>query len=246
MRKLTSILLAFVMVLSVSMVSFASAASAKTTKAKNVEGTYKVEVIDNNTKYPHDVVEYRPVGVKPTIGVVFYAGNPVDYRDYGTLCKRVASAGYLVISTEFPLDTASLDIQAAEEHMKHYPEIKEWFLMGHSHGGGSAATEASLSPELFKGVILISAQSFPCHLPDNYPVLTFHAEHDLAVPYIEHKLLVAQLYNTDLTDIYIEGANHAQFGDYGVQSNDGKATISKKKQLNITMKHIMKFLNKYQ
>ena len=53
-------------------------------------------------RYTTDVVVYKPVGVTPKVGVLFYAGNPVDYRDYGTLCKRVASAGYLVISPEFP------------------------------------------------------------------------------------------------------------------------------------------------
>ena len=171
MKKVLSMLLALVMVMSLSVGTMAFAVGTSPKKAANREGTYKVEVIDHNTRYPTDVVVYKPVGVTPKVGVVFYAGNPVDYRDYGTLLKRVASAGYLVISPEFPLDTAILNWAAGEEYMKHYPEVEEWFFMGHSHGGGTAVWEATLKPELFKGLILISAVSFPCHLPDGYPVI---------------------------------------------------------------------------
>lgn len=241
MKKLASLLLALAMILSVCMVSFATAATPK-----NREGTYKVEYISNNTRYPTDVAIYKPVGVTPKVGVVFYAGNPVDYRDYGTLCRRVASAGYLVISPEFPLDTAILNWAAGEEYMKHFPEVEEWFFMGHSHGGGTAVWEATLKPELFKGLILISAVSFPCHLPDGYPVLNIHATEDRAVPRYQFEILNAELYNCDVTEVIIKGGNHAQVGDYGIQANDGKAKISKQKQMNITLKHIMEFLNKYQ
>ena len=102
MNKVLSMLLALVMILSLSAGTMAFAVGTSPKKAANREGTYRVEVIDHNTRYPTDVVEYKPVGVTPKVGVVFYAGNPVDYRDYGTLLKRVASAGYLVISPECP------------------------------------------------------------------------------------------------------------------------------------------------
>lgn len=245
MKKVASVLLALVMMLSLSFgtVSFATGASPK---KENKEGTYKVEVIDHNTRYPTDVVVYKPVGVSPKVGVMFYAGNPVDYRDYGTLLKRVASAGYLVISPEFPLDTAILNWAAGEEYMKHYPEVKEWFFMGHSHGGGTAVWEATLKPELFQGVILIAAAFFPCHMPDDYPVLNIHASEDMAVPRYQFELLNAAMYNCDVTEVIIKGGNHGQFGDYAPMGNEGIAKISKKKQLDITMKHILKFMKKYQ
>lgn len=241
MKKIVSLLMAMIMVMALCSVSLATAASPK-----NAEGTYKVEVIDNNTKYPTDVVIYKPVGVTPKVGVVFYAGLPVDYRDYGTLCKRIASAGYLVISPEFPLDTAILNWAAGEEYMKHFPYVEEWFLAGHSHGGGTALWESTLNPELFKGLILFSATPFLVALPNDYPVLTFHATEDEAVPLYQHKILMAEISNCDVTEVIIQGGNHAQFGDYGIQDNDGVAKISKKKQLDITLKHVMKFLNKYQ
>ena len=46
----------------------------------------------------------------------------------------------------------------------------------------------------------------------------------------------------DTTYVEIEGANHAQFGDYGKQKGDYDALISEEKQLNITLNSIVKLL----
>ena len=210
------------------------------------ERIYEVETIDISTRYPTDAIIYKPVGIEPTVGVVFYAGNPVDYRDYGTLLTAIASAGYLVISPEFPLDTAALNVIAGEEYMKQYPDIQEWFLAGHSHGGGVSTVELALRPNLFKGLILIDSIIGVPVTQEGFPVLTFHATEDLAVPGYQHSILMAELAAADTTEVVIEGGNHAQFGDYGIQFNDGVAKISKEEQLDITIREILKFLKKYQ
>ena len=205
------------------------------------ERIYEVETIDISTRYPTDAIIYKPVGIEPTVGVVFYAGNPVDYRDYGTLLTAIASAGYLVISPEFPLDTAALNVIAGEEYMKQYPDIQEWFLAGHSHGGGVSTVELALRPNLFKGLILIDSIIGVPVTQEGFPVLTFHATEDLAVPGYQHSILMAELAAADTTEVVIEGGNHAQFGDYGIQFNDGVAKISKEEQLDITIREILKF-----
>ena len=210
------------------------------------ERIYEVETIDISTRYPTDAIIYKPVGIEPTVGVVFYAGNPVDYRDYGTLLTAIASAGYLVISPEFPLDTAALNVIAGEEYMKQYPDIQEWFLAGHSHGGGVSTVELALRPNLFKGLILIDSIIGVPVTQEGFPVLTFHATEDLAVPGYQHSILMAELAAADTTEVVIEGGNHAQFGDYGIQFNDGVAKISKEEQLDITIREILKFLKKNQ
>ena len=46
------------------------------------------------------------------------------------------------------------------------------------------------------------------------------------------------------TDV-IAGANHAQFGDYGVQSGDTTATISRMQQQTQTVNITLTFLNKW-
>lgn len=184
--------------------------------------------------------------MEPTVGVVFYAGNPVDYRDYGTLLTALASHGYLVISPEFPFDTALFNITAGEEYMKQYPGIRKWFLAGHSHDGGVSTAEVDLRPDLFTGVILIDPViGIPVPMA-SFPVLLFHATEDFVCPQTFHEIVKAELSATDLTEVIIEGGNHAQFGDYGVQAFDGAARISQKEQIDITTQEMVKFIQKYQ
>ena len=51
--------------------------------------------------------------------------------------------------------------------------------------------------------------------------------------------------NIDYTDniVIIEGGNHAQYGNYGEQSGDPKATISDVEQQKITVEAIVEFIN---
>ena len=44
--------------------------------------------------------------------------------------------------------------------------------------------------------------------------------------------------------VVIKGGNHANFGNYGHQKGDAKATISRKKQQNQTVKAINNFIEK--
>ncbi len=44
-------------------------------------------------------------------------------------------------------------------------------------------------------------------------------------------------------EYFIEGGNHAQFGSYGEQNGDGKATITPEEQKRITADEIIKFVN---
>ncbi|MDY4737636.1 alpha/beta hydrolase, partial [Terrisporobacter sp.] len=44
--------------------------------------------------------------------------------------------------------------------------------------------------------------------------------------------------------IEIKGGNHSQFGDYGLQNGDNKATISEEKQFNYTAKYTTELLDK--
>ena len=48
---------------------------------------------------------------------------------------------------------------------------------------------------------------------------------------------------TDTIYLPIEGGNHAYFGDYGEQSGDNLATISREAQQQITVDAIVQFLN---
>jgi hypothetical protein len=42
----------------------------------------------------------------------------------------------------------------------------------------------------------------------------------------------------------LEGGNHAQFGNYGIQAGDGKATLSREMQQNLAADKIVDFINR--
>ena len=48
---------------------------------------------------------------------------------------------------------------------------------------------------------------------------------------------------TNNTEYIIDGGNHAYFGCYGEQKGDGKALITRDKQINLTVNKILEFLS---
>ncbi len=46
----------------------------------------------------------------------------------------------------------------------------------------------------------------------------------------------------DFTEVVIDGGNHSQFGDYGRQAGDGKASIREEKQWTEAAEAVKQFL----
>ena len=47
-----------------------------------------------------------------------------------------------------------------------------------------------------------------------------------------------------MTEIILEGGNHAQFGMYGPQSGDGQASITNENQIELTVQFILNHIKK--
>ena len=58
-----------------------------------------------------------------------------------------------------PFDLAVLDANAADGLQDYFPEIKHWYMAGHSLGGAMAATYISKHNANFDGLILLAAYS---------------------------------------------------------------------------------------
>lgn len=201
--------------------------------------TYDVNIIDNNSKSTTDAIIYEP-DCDYTIGFVFYPGGNVDYRDYTPLLKAIAAHGYLVISTEFPLDFAFLNMTAAYRHMRSYPNVEHWFIGGHSLGGSIAASAAAIDKHRFDGVVLLASFSTSNLSMRNIPVLSVYGSKDGVLDMNSYKLFKYAI-KKDLTELVIEGGNHGQFGDYGKQRGDNDADISAQEQVSITADAVHSF-----
>lgn len=196
----------------------------------------KVEVnIDNN-------ITFTPKETEATKGFILYPGAKVDSRAYAPLCKKIAEQGYEVIIVDMPFNFAMLAPNKAQKIMKEYENIQSWVIGGHSLGGVAASRFAAKEKNI-DGVVLLASYPGNDDLKQlGKEVVSIWGSKDGVVNFT--KLIQSkERLPEDTTYVEIEGANHAQFGDYGDQKGDHDALISEDKQLEITSNSIIKLLD---
>lgn len=165
-----------------------------------------------------------------TIGIIFYPGGKVDSKAYSPLCLGLSDLGYSTFLVDMPFNLAVFDIDAANRVRKLNPQIKTWFIAGHSLGGAMAYTHYDAHPNDYAGIILLAA--YPLNQKDR-PYLILKGSNDTVLD--SNKLNGFKVQE-------ILGGNHAQFGDYGHQKGDGIATISAQAQKAFTLSAIQTFI----
>jgi len=169
---------------------------------------------------------FTPVEMGET-GLIFYPGGLVEPAAYAPILHKISEDGVLVIIVPMPLNLAILNPGAADAVIGNYPQISQWILAGHSLGGATAAIFAENNPDKLDGIAFWD--SYPpnsADLSDNdISVLSIYGTTD-NIPNTENFDDKRYLLPADTLFVPIEGANHAQFGDYGPQKGDVVAAIS--------------------
>lgn len=191
-----------------------------------------------------DWLSVRPAGTLPAEGIVFYPGGLVEPEAYLPIAREISrKADALVVIVPMPLDLAVLSPQRGAKVPSSFPSVRTWFAAGHSLGGAMAAALVDRQSELFSGLILLAA--YPPKGNDlsgsRIPVLSIFGEHDgLATA---DKIGAAKPLLPGNTEyVTIDGGNHAWFGNYGTQKEDGTATISAEEQWAVTADQIARFI----
>jgi hypothetical protein len=197
-------------------------------------GTYPARVValsalestDRVTITQDKLIRFIPLE-KTETGLIFYPGGLVEPTAYAPILRRIAENSVLVVITPMPLNLAILNTGAANAVIDDYPHISTWILAGHSLGGASAAIFAENNPTRIDAIALWD--SYPpnsADLSDNTisAISIFGTTDDFpnTKDFNDKKHLLPA--NTKF--VGIEGANHAQFGDYGPQKGDVVASIS--------------------
>lgn len=178
-----------------------------------------------------DWLVFRPVGVTPDTGLIFYPGGRVDYRSYALHARDIAAQGYLVVVPKMPLNLAVTAPGKATEIIAAFPEISHWAVGGHSLGGAMAATFVHDQPDAVDGLALWAAYpaSNKSLAGSNVQVVSISGTNDgLATPV--KMAASAPLLPPTTKWVPIEGGVHAQFGAYGPQPGDGQPAISADEQ----------------
>lgn len=175
---------------------------------------------------------YTVFGPKDSeVGFVFYPGAKVDEKSYSPLLQELANQNITVVLVKMPFHLAIFNNDAADEVIKNMPDIKTWFIGGHSLGGAMASSFVAENQDLFNGLILLGA--YPTQELD-VPMISIYGSNDLVLNREKLSLVDNQF--------EISGGNHANFGNYGEQEGDGEATISRQEQQSITVEKINEFI----
>ena len=163
--------------------------------------------------------------------VIFYPGAKVEAEAYLPLLTKIRQTGVTCILVHMPFRMAIFDANAAEEVMEQFPDVRHWYIAGHSMGGAMASQFAASHPDEVDGLILLGAYIYGDYPPEK--TLTVYGSLNQSVE--DH---------IDYTEnvVEIEGGNHAQFGNYGPQKGDLPATISAEEQQARTVAAIEEFL----
>ena len=175
-----------------------------------------------------DYVTFMPTHTKPTKAFVFYPGAHVDFRAYAAPLHKLAEQGYLVILLPVRLNFASFDINAADRAIPDFPEIREWVVGGHSLGGVAASLYVKDNDDL-DGMVYWASYPADDSLKDSGMKFTsIYGTLDMGG--LESFEKSETMLPADTKFVVIEGGNHSQFGNYGLQPGDQVATISWQEQ----------------
>ena len=66
--------------------------------------------------------------------IIFYPGAKVETAAYLPLLDQLRQTGLTCILVEMPFHMAIFDVNAAEGAMAQFPDIRHWYIAGHSMG----------------------------------------------------------------------------------------------------------------
>ncbi len=180
---------------------------------------------------------FSPEGAEK--GFIFYPGGKVEYTAYIPLMQTLSEQGVLCVLVKMPFHLAVFDIRAADGIREKYPEIREWYIGGHSLGGAMASVYLAEHTEDFAGLILLGSYSTETFTDTNLNVVSVYGSEDKVLNWEKYQANRANL-PEGFTEVVIEGGCHAYFGMYGAQKGDGTPTVTNEEQIRVTVEEIMK------
>ncbi len=186
-------------------------------------------------------------GDKCEVGFMFYPGGKVGLNAYGELLTRIAQKNIFCVVCGMPVNLAVLSPNSADKYIKKYtkkfPNIKTWYIGGHSLGGTIACKHAVNRPGVYDGVVFLAAH------PDKNDNMNETDMKALSIYGSVDSVLSKERYTkyhdnfkNDMTEIVIDGGNHGNFGAYGFQNGDHTSIIDKYEQIDKTADAIVKFI----
>jgi pimeloyl-ACP methyl ester carboxylesterase len=193
---------------------------------------------------------FMPAGV--TAGhtaLVFVPGGGVDPDAYLPFVRAIADAGWPVALVRLPWRVAFTDKGQIEVWRRVQDARASWgasrpiVLGGHSRGAMLSTVFASRYPAELSGLLLIGTTHPRDHDLSSLtiPVLKISGTRDCVADLKASKAGASKLPSQAVWTTIV-GANHAQFGYYGSQLGDCRATISRENQQRQLRDEVLRWL----
>ncbi len=189
-----------------------------------------------------DFISFTPVRPYQKV-FIFYPAALVDPEAYAPLCRRIADQGYKTMIIKMPWRLASYGYNKPIELGLLKDSTKQYILAGHSQGAKMAAQFVYEHPKLMSKLILIGT-THPKDIDLSrvlIPVMKIYGSKD-GVANPDQVVLNKPKLPATTKYVLIAGANHAQFGYYGSQLRDHKATITREEQQKDVLEDILGFI----
>jgi hypothetical protein len=192
-------------------------------------------------------LKYRtisPIDYNTDHGLIFYPGARIESNSYIRKLSAISNQSKVKIVIGEPfLNLAFFSINQADQLQFAFPEVKHWYMGGHSLGGSMACYYASKHAATIKGVILLGTYCGVDISKSNLEVLSINGEEDGVFPVSKVMSAKSEL-PQNAKVVIVPGLNHAQFGDYGPQPGDNDPRISDTAAVKEMVKSISAFLSK--
>ena len=162
-------------------------------------------------------------------GLIFYPGGKVQPEAYAPLLTKCAQEGILCVLVKPPFNLAIFDTDAAEGIAEQFPEVDAWLIGGHSLGGVSASMYLADHAEDYIGIVFLAAYPNDDLSQASLEALSIVGSNDGVLDLQKYAEAEAKM-PPHAQELVINGGNHANFGNYGEQKNDGEADISREDQ----------------
>ena len=204
------------------------------------DNSFEVEFTEDE-----EAVTYMPIGAKAKYGLLFYLGTMIAPEYYAYFAEPLAKQGYAVVIPKVPF--AYFMYQETEPAFAKYPDI-EFFIGGHSQGGGAAVKRAQENLDSIMGVILFAPLCYGEEtIKDSYiPTLLLEATKDGVLTQTMKDDAKTRLPNFRI-EYMLEGC-HMSFSSMDSDStlkrfNDGPVTEEEKAtQKEMTYEYILNFM----
>jgi hypothetical protein len=188
-----------------------------------------------------DYITFTPAQNKSSSGIIIYPGGKVQAESYAVLASKLAENGYTTIIVKMPFNLAFFGSNKADDVIANHSEIDTWIISGHSLGGVFASDYAVNNQDKIDGVVYLAAYPSADASNATFKALSLRGSLDN----LTQESDISDNKNkfpTNTTFITIEGGNHFNFGNYGVQKGDNNSTITREEQQNQAVNYIIQFI----